>query len=109
MAFCKSLSVYLFGGPGTEAGAEARVGARACIGVAVETQETMDVGTRVLLSLVKTPPALQRMWGPAIWTGWIDYFYSFKQAGWPVGFGAFRIIIGLTQYYTTKMNWKGDV
>ena len=102
VTLCRSSSVYFLGGLGTEAGAGARVG----------VQETAKIGTGVPLSWVGASPALRRMRGPAIWTRWVnskgDDFCSSEQAGWPVKFGVFRIVIGSTQYYTTRLNRGGD-
>ena len=75
MAFCRSLFVYLPGGPRAKAGAE--VGAR----------EMAGVGLGVPLSLVGALPALRRMRGPAIhlaeWVGsGDDYKLLFFQTGW---------------------------
>ena len=56
MAFYRSLSVYLPGGPETKARA----------GAGVRAQETAEIRTGVSLLLVKAPPALRRVQGPAI-------------------------------------------
>ena len=96
MAVCRSPSVYLPGGPGVEA--RVGVGAGAWAGAGVYVQKVAGVETRVPLLLVKVLSALRRVRGPPIWlAGWVDYFCFSEQAGWPIGFGAFKIIIGSTQ------------
>ena len=52
------MSVYLFGGPGTEAGVGVRVGAGAWVEAAVWVQETIKKSEKVLFPFVKAPTSL---------------------------------------------------
>ena len=91
VALCRSLSVYLPGRPGTEAGAGVGVGTRAWAGAGVGAQETAGV----LFPLVGAPASssllpkggLRQVHGSAIWlAGWVGsgdgYKLLFFQTNW---------------------------
>ena len=67
LALYRSSFLYLPGGLEMEAGV------KVWAGTGVGARETAGIGSKVPLLLVRALPALWRVRGPAIWTGWVDY------------------------------------